>query len=107
MAEKPSKINPRRPKTENWVSSKNANFVAKKKSVIIFNPPYDVRIRIDKDLSKYYTNLGEKLKNQCTDCIIHIFTVNNEYLDLIDIPCVSTKEIKNANLECVLNTYQT
>jgi len=83
------------------------DFIPKENSVIIFNPPYDVRISINKNLDEYYAKLSGKLKNQCKNCTIHIFTINNEYLDFIDMPCIDSKPIRNANLECVLNTYQT
>ena len=51
--------------------------------------------------------MGEVLKKHCKASTIYIFTINNEYLDLIDIPCLESKQIRNANLDCVLNTYQT
>ena len=81
------------------------DFIPKPNSTIIFNPPYDVRIGIGKKLDHYYEKIGKALKKKCKDSIIYIFTLNNSDIASIDIPCLETKHIKNANLDCVLNKY--
>jgi len=82
------------------------DFIPKPDSTIIFNPPYDIRLSIDKDLDEYYEKIGYTLKKNCKDTIIHIFTIENNSLEYIDIPCLESKKIKNGNLDCLLNKYK-
>ncbi|HHH52066.1 MAG TPA: class I SAM-dependent RNA methyltransferase, partial [Bacteroidetes bacterium] len=42
---------------------------------IIMNPPYDIRLKDDEILS-FYTNIGDKLKQDCAPCIAWIFSGN-------------------------------
>ena len=81
------------------------DFIPKPESIIIFNPPYDIRISINKDLDQYYEKIGNTLKKNCKDSIVFIFTVENDSLEFLDIPCLESKKIKNGNLNCLLNKY--
>ena len=83
------------------------DFIPKENSIIIFNPPYDIRIGIDKKLNEYYEKIGIVLKKHCKNSTIYIFTIDSEHPDLIDIPCLKSEKVRNANLNCVLNTYKT
>lgn len=81
-------------------------FIPKPSSTIIFNPPYDIRIAVNKDLDYFYENIGNKLKDNCKDSTIFIFTIDNDALEYIDIPCLKSIKFKNGNLDCVLNKYK-
>ena len=52
------------------------DFIPQENSIIIFNPPYDIRIGIDKKLNEYYEKIGIVLKKHCKKSIIYIFTIN-------------------------------
>ena len=67
------------------------DFIPKKKSTIIFNPPYDQRLSVGKNLDEYYTKIGGTLRKNCKDSVVHIFTIDNESLNYIDIPCINSK----------------
>ena len=82
------------------------DFIPNPGASIIFNPPYDIRISINKNLDSYYSKIGEALKTKCRDNTIYIFTIENGSIDNIDIPCIDSKQFKNGNLNCLLNTYQ-
>ena len=81
-------------------------FIPKSNSTVIFNPPYDIRITVNKDLDHFYENIGNKLKNNCKDSTIFIFTIDSNSLEYIDIPCLKSIKFKNGNLDCVLNKYK-
>ena len=83
------------------------DFIPNPESTIIFNPPYDIRISVNKDLDKYYEKIGNTLTYNCKKTKIHIFTIDNTALDHIGIPLINSKAFKNGNIDCVLNTYQT
>ena len=82
------------------------NFIPKSNSTIIFNPPYDVRLSVNKNLDDYYAKIGKSLRKNCQNSTIHIFTIKNQSLELIELPCLKSQEFKNGNLDCILNTYQ-
>ena len=81
-------------------------FIPRKNSTIIFNPPYDIRISTNKNLDDFYEKIGNKIKENCEDVRVFIFTIDNESLDYISIPCLNSIKFKNGNLNCVLNEYK-
>ena len=80
-------------------------FIPKSNSTIIFNPPYDIRIAVNKDLDQFYEKIGNKLKENCSDSTVFIFTIDTSSLEYIDIPCIKSIKFKNGNLNCLLNKY--
>jgi putative N6-adenine-specific DNA methylase len=61
-------------------------------TTIITNPPYDERLKVD-NINKFYKQIGDQLKQHCTDCQAWIISGNEEA-----IKSVGLKPNKKINL---------
>ena len=73
--------------------------------VMLFNPPYNERLRID-DLKDYYKSIGDKLKQDWTGWDVWMITSNMEALKFIGLRPSKKIILFNGALECRLVKYE-
>ena len=87
---------------------KNIDFfetTTERKSLVLFNPPYGERLRIEEDL--FYEKIGNHLKHNFVGNEVWIFSQNNEEKKLRIGLKPSTKiKLKNGSIDCSLNKYE-
>lgn len=67
-------------------------------ATIITNPPYDVRLRED-DIYGFYARIGDKLKQECTNCDAWIFSGNIDALKSVGLKPSRKITMMNGGLE--------
>ena len=92
----------------NSIKIKNIDFfetTTERKSLVLFNPPYGERLRIEEDL--FYEKIGNHLKHNFVENEVWIFSQNNEEKKLRIGLKPSTKiKLKNGSIDCSLNKYE-
>lgn len=72
---------------------------------IIMNPPYDIRLKDDEILS-FYTNIGDKLKQDCAPCIAWIFSGNIKALKMVGLKPDKKIKMMNGKIESDLRKFE-
>jgi putative N6-adenine-specific DNA methylase len=70
--------------------------------VVVFNPPYGVRLGDDRDLRPLYRSIGDFLKTQCAGKTGYVFTANFKLAKKIGLRAGSRTPFFNSTLECRL-----
>jgi putative N6-adenine-specific DNA methylase len=70
--------------------------------VVVFNPPYGVRLGDDRDLRPLYRSIGDFLKTQCAGKTGYVLTANFKLAKKIGLRAGSRTPFFNSTLECRL-----
>jgi putative N6-adenine-specific DNA methylase len=76
-----------------------------KPPLLIFNPPYDERLKID-DINKFYAMIGERLKHRWSGWEAWIISSNKEALQNIGLRASQKVLLNNGGLDCWFNQYE-
>jgi len=68
-------------------------------TTIVCNPPYGIRMKQKKDLSEFYINLGDFLKQRCTNSTAYIYFGEREYLKHIGLKTSKRWILSNGGLD--------
>jgi len=68
-------------------------------TTIICNPPYGIRMKQKKDLAEFYKNLGDFLKQRCTNSTAYIYFGEREYLKRIGLKSSKRWILSNGGLD--------
>ncbi len=93
----------------NKVSVERADFKklpAFKKSVIVTNPPYGIRMGEDENLELFYKNLGDFLKQKCKGSVAFVYFGDRKYIKKIGLKASWKKPIKAGGLDGRLVKYE-
>jgi putative N6-adenine-specific DNA methylase len=77
-----------------------------KDKVIIFNPPYGIRLKSGKDLSDFYKQIGDFLKQKCTGSNAFIYFGEREYLKKIGLKAKWKRPLQNGGLDGRLAKFE-
>jgi len=72
---------------------------------IITNPPYDIRLKED-EIVKFYKNIGDKLKQECSPCDAWIFSGNIPALKLFGLKPAKKIKLMNGKLDAELRKFE-
>ena len=75
------------------------NFPPEGGGIIVTNPPYGERLKID-NIIKLYSVIGDSLKNQFTGFDVWILSSNNSALKRVGLRTSRKIPLYNAKLEC-------
>jgi putative N6-adenine-specific DNA methylase len=75
------------------------------KSVIVCNPPYDLRLKHERKAGEFYRELGDFLKQRCTGCTAFIYFGNREWIKHIGLRPAAKRPLKSGGLDGRLVTY--
>jgi len=73
---------------------------------IICNPPYGLRLSKNSDLSSFYKNIGDFLKQRCQGSDAYIYFGERKYIKNIGLRASWKKPLKNAKLDGRLVKYE-
>lgn len=73
---------------------------------IIGNPPYGIRLNNEEDLSSFYKNFGDFLKQRCKGSTAYIYFGERKYIKNIGLKASWKKEISNGGLDGRLVKYE-
>jgi 23S rRNA G2445 N2-methylase RlmL len=74
--------------------------------VVVFNPPYGVRLNESEDLRPLYKGMGDFMKAKCPGKTGYIFTANMKLAKKIGLRAKSRTPFFNSTLECRLLEYE-
>jgi len=74
--------------------------------VVVFNPPYGMRLGEDTDLRPLYKSIGDYLKTNCPGKTGYVFTANMKLAKKIGLRAKSRTRFFNSTLECRLLEYE-
>ena len=77
-----------------------------KGKVIVCNPPYGIRLKPNHDLSKFYKELGDFLKQRCTDSKAFIYFGDRKYLKNIGLRPEWKRPLQNGGLDGRLAKFE-
>jgi putative N6-adenine-specific DNA methylase len=77
-----------------------------KDTTIVCNPPYGLRLEKGKDLSSFYKNLGDFLKQNCQGSTAYIYFGERKYIKNIGLRASQKIPLKNAKLDGRLVKYE-
>ena len=95
--------------SENNVSIKQLNLLditELKDKVIVFNPPYGIRLKSGKDLSDFYKSIGDFLKQRCTGSSAFIYFGERDYLKKIGLKAKWKRPLQNGGLDGRLAKFE-
>lgn len=95
--------------SENNVSIKQLNLfdiTELKDKVIVFNPPYGIRLKSGKDLSDFYKSIGDFLKQRCTGSSAFIYFGERDYLKKIGLKAKWKRPLQNEGLDGRLAKFE-
>lgn len=72
--------------------------------MMVLNPPYDIRLQVD-DIRKFYSSLGDTMKQHWKGFGVHIFSANREGLKHVGLRPDTKKNLKNGQLNAGLYSY--
>ncbi|WP_329903884.1 THUMP domain-containing class I SAM-dependent RNA methyltransferase [Porphyromonas pogonae] len=75
------------------------------KALVVMNPPYGERIRMQ-DASDLYGMIGERLKHIFTGCSAWVLAYKPEHFNSIGLKPSSKTTLMNGGLECELRSYE-
>lgn len=70
-------------------------------NLILFNPPYDERLKAEEGLANLYSQMGKILRS-FSNSQVYVFSGNPDLLHRLRMPRISKKALKNGPLNCVL-----
>ena len=79
--------------------------VKQENATIIFNPPYDERMKVS-DVLKFYEDIGTHLKHKCSGSNAWIFSSNFEAMKNIGLKTSRRHTLYNGPLECKYFGYE-
>lgn len=68
-------------------------------AVIVCNPPYGIRLGEGEDMSPFYKELGDFLKQRCTGCTAYIYFGDRTMIKKIGLKAAWKKPLKNGGLD--------
>ena len=74
-------------------------------TTIVCNPPYGIRMEHKKDLSAFYKNLGDFLKQRCTNSTAYIYFGDRKYIKQIGLKSSKKWILSNGGLDGRLVKY--
>jgi putative N6-adenine-specific DNA methylase len=74
--------------------------------IVLFNPPYGVRLGEKQALKNLYKNIGDTLKNRCKGYIAYLFTGNPELAKSVGLKASRRIVLFNGAIECRLLKYE-
>jgi 23S rRNA G2445 N2-methylase RlmL len=74
--------------------------------VVVFNPPYGLRLGDSDDLRPLYKGIGDFLKQSCPGKTGYVFTANMQLAKKIGLRASSKTTFFNSTLECKLFEYE-
>lgn len=77
-----------------------------KDKVIVCNPPYGIRLKPNHDLSKFYKELGDFLKQKCTNSTAFIYFGDRKYLKNIGLRPKWKRPLQNGGLDGRLAKFE-
>ncbi|HPN37063.1 MAG TPA: THUMP domain-containing protein [Melioribacteraceae bacterium] len=77
-----------------------------KDKVLVFNPPYGIRLKTGKDLSEFYKQIGDFLKQKCTGSSAFIYFGEREYLKKIGLKAKWKHPLQNGGLDGRLAKFE-
>ena len=82
------------------------NINSLKNKMIICNPPYGIRLETTTDLSAFYRQLGDFLKQRCTGSTAFIYFGERRYLKNIGLRSTWKKALYNGGLDGRLAKFE-
>lgn len=70
-----------------------------KNKTIVCNPPYGIRLKPNEDLSGFYKQLGDFLKQKCSGSTAYIYFGDRKYLKTIGLKASMKLPLSNAGLD--------
>jgi len=77
-----------------------------KNSIIVANPPYGIRMGKEIDLTKFYRDLGDFLKQKCKGSKAYIYFGDPKYIRNMGLKALWKKHLKAGGLEGKLAKYE-
>ncbi len=77
-----------------------------KDKIIVFNPPYGIRLKSGKDLSDFYKEIGDFLKQRCKGSNAFIYFGEREYLKKIGLKAKWKRPLQNGGLDGRLAKFE-
>ena len=77
-----------------------------KDKTIICNPPYGIRLAKESDLSDFYKDIGDFLKQRCTGSVAYIYFGERKYLKNIGLRAAWKKPLSNGGLDGRLAKFE-
>lgn len=74
--------------------------------VVVFNPPYGLRLEDKTDLRPLYTGIGDFMKQNCPGKTGYVFTANMALAKKVGLRASSRTTLFNSTLECKLFEYE-
>lgn len=74
--------------------------------VVVFNPPYGIRIGSGEDLRPLYQSIGDFMKNSCAGKTGYLFTGNPALAKKVGLRASSRTTFYNSTIECRLFEYE-
>ena len=94
------------PTTQINIKQKNMFNIEKlENTTIICNPPYGVRMQNKMDLSDFYKNIGDFLKQRCTNSTAYIYFGEREYIKYVHLKSSKKWVLSNGGLDGRLVKY--
>jgi len=89
------------------ISKKDFKHIPSLENTVIFcNPPYGIRLNKDEDLSPFYKDFGDFLKQRCKGSQAYIYFGNREMIKRIGLKPSWKKPMKNAGLDGRVVKYE-
>lgn len=74
--------------------------------IVLFNPPYGIRIGADEDLRPLYKSIGDFMKFSCSGKTGYVFTGNPKLAKKVGLRASSRTPFFNSTIECRLLEYE-
>jgi len=74
--------------------------------IIVCNPPYGIRMKANEDLSDFYKNLGDFLKQKCNGSVAFIYFGERAYIKKIGLKPAFKRPLQNGGLDGRLVKYE-
>src|SRR5690606_16273180 len=74
-------------------------------AILIMNPPYDERIKVD-DIEKLYANIGDRLKEAYAGRKAWILSGHVEAMERIGLRTFDTHHLMNGKIPCRFSGYR-
>lgn len=106
-AVKISEANIAQAELSNFIQIEQADFFYQdniENATVIFNPPYDVRMKED-DILDFYKDIGDKLKRAFSDCTVWILSAHIEALKHIGLRAKTRIKLLNGELPSLFCRY--
>ena len=75
-------------------------------TTIVCNPPYGIRMEKKKDLSTFYKDIGDFLKQRCTNSTAFIYFGDRKYIKQIGLRSSKKWILSNGGLDGRLVKYE-